>query len=827
MAEEASKFIERRRDEPFFLNYWQFSVHAPFDAKQSLINKYRPLVDPKDPPRSPTYAAMVESFDDAIGTLLDTLDRLELANDTIIIFTSDNGGNMYDEVDGVSPTDNAPLRGGKATMYEGGVRVPWITVWPGVTEPAATSDALVQTTDIFPTILEMAGLDVPAGQTFDGVSLVPALKGGALERDAIFTYFPHAAPVPEWLPPSASVHWRQEDGTEWKLIRLFHQGGGPLGGPHALVLYKLTDDPGETTNLLAKHQVRADQLNRKLGAWLADSGAPLPLRNPNFDPTKFQPELIGASARSRRRSNSAPPLAPPAGGGASDRRTLRLAFCVRVNTNAANRPRRFACPPPRLVSPRLVSIRPASIRPVSIHRLRRLEFVRCLFVDMNSFFASAEQHLRPELRGRPVGVAPVSAETTCFIAASVEAKRFGIRTGTPVHEGRRRCPGLQVVKARPHEYVPLHHRIVAAVNDVVPVDAVESIDEMNCLLTGPQRRLAVAIDLAHDVKRAIATRIGPTLRCSVGLAPNRMLAKTASDLQKPDGLTALPLGRLPWALYGLELRAFPGIGPRMERRLERHGITTVAQLCAQPPEMLETVWGGIVGRRWWHWLRGDEVRLPPTKTRSLGHSHVLPPALRTEQGAYGVLCRLIHKAAARLRRGEYTARRMDVWIGYIGRAGAWKATLDVGYCRDTPTLLTSLAALWSHYPQQGAPLKVAVTLHRLAAVTETPRSLFHEDRRRERLSVTMDAINARFGVDAVYFACMHAARRTAPMRIAFGRIPEAGEGAEDAFAVNYSADPEVVRKGVELDTTPRIRVDPRQRASPSHLPRQRRTGRVE
>ena len=111
--------------------------------------------------------------------------------------------------------------------------------------------------------------------------------------------------------------------------------------------------------------------------------------------------------------------------------------------------------------------------------------VGCLFVDMDSFFASAEQHLRPELRGRPVGVVPVSAETTCFIAASVEAKRSGVRTGTPVSEGRRRCPGLRVVMARPHEYVELHRRIVAAVGGVLPVEAVESIDEMNCRLTRP------------------------------------------------------------------------------------------------------------------------------------------------------------------------------------------------------------------------------------------------------------------------------------------------------------------------------------------------------
>ena len=298
MAAEASAFIEEHRDEPFFLNYWQFSVHAPFDAKQELVEKYRPLVDPADPQRSPTYAAMVESFDDAIGTLLDTLDRLGLAENTIVLFTSDNGGNMYDEVDGTTPTSNAPLRGGKATMYEGGVRVPWVTVWPGEIEADGRSDALAQTTDLFPTLMELTGLQPTEPIDFDGVSLAPALKGGELERDAIFTYFPHSPPVPDWLPPSASVHWRQEDGTLWKLIRLFHQ---VAPGEHDVRLYNLTDDPGETTNLHARHQIRADQLNRKIEQFLRNAGAVRPRPNPNFQPEAFRPELIGVSARARKK----------------------------------------------------------------------------------------------------------------------------------------------------------------------------------------------------------------------------------------------------------------------------------------------------------------------------------------------------------------------------------------------------------------------------------------------------------------------------------------------------------------------------------------------
>ena len=147
MAKEAVAFLEKNQGRPFYLNYWMFSVHAPFDAKQALIEKYRARVNPADPQRSPTYAAMIESMDDAVGTLLDTLDRLRLADKTILVFASDNGGNMYNTVDGTTPTSNAPLRGGKATVYEGGVRTPLVVVWPGVTRAGSRSDALVQSED--------------------------------------------------------------------------------------------------------------------------------------------------------------------------------------------------------------------------------------------------------------------------------------------------------------------------------------------------------------------------------------------------------------------------------------------------------------------------------------------------------------------------------------------------------------------------------------------------------------------------------------------------------------------------------------------------------
>ena len=285
MAAEAVAFLEQHQNEPFFLNYWMFSVHAPFDAKKTLIDEYRKKVDPDAPQRSPTYAAMIESMDDAVGTLLDTLDRLGIAEHTIIVFASDNGGNMYNQVDGTSATSNAPLRGGKATMYEGGVRGPAIVVYPPQVKAGSRSDEIIQSGDFYPTLLELVEIQPQAEQSFDGMSIVPALLGKPLAREAIFTYFPHEPRVPEWMPPAVSVH-----AGDWKLIRIFHGGEN---GRHRYKLYNLRDDIGEEHNLAAEMPERVEQLDQWIESFLAKTGAVVPLPNPKFDPAKYRPELEG------------------------------------------------------------------------------------------------------------------------------------------------------------------------------------------------------------------------------------------------------------------------------------------------------------------------------------------------------------------------------------------------------------------------------------------------------------------------------------------------------------------------------------------------------
>ena len=217
--------------------------------------------------------------------------------------------------------------------------------------------------------------------------------------------------------------------------------------------------------------------------------------------------------------------------------------------------------------------------------------LRWLFLDLNSYFASVEQQLQPSLRGRPVIVAPVGTDTTVAIAASVEAKRYGIRTGT-VWEAKRMCRDVVVTPARHGRYVEFHDAIVAEIERHIHVTRVCSIDEVACRLLDNENSRTAAESLAKRIKNGIREKVGACLTSSVGIAPNRLLAKLASGLQKPDGLIVFEERDLPHALFRLRLTEIAGIGANMERRLARDGVNDIAQYCARRPRDAGQAWGG-------------------------------------------------------------------------------------------------------------------------------------------------------------------------------------------------------------------------------------------
>lgn len=400
--------------------------------------------------------------------------------------------------------------------------------------------------------------------------------------------------------------------------------------------------------------------------------------------------------------------------------------------------------------------------------------LRYLFLDMNSFFASVEQQVQPQLRGRPIGIVPVLTDRTCCIAASYEAKAYGVKTGTGAREAKEMCPHIQLVLARPKLYVQYHHRIIEAVESCLHVDHVASIDEMYGRLMGKEREPENAATMAFAVKDAIRKNVGQCLRCSIGLAPNIWLAKTASKLNKPDGMTMILPEQMPEAICHLKLTDLTGIARNMEKRLHAAGIDTVAKLCNASESDLAGAWGSrVIGSMWWAQLRGHDIPPVPTQRRTVGHSHVLPPEWRNPEKAHAVAVRMLHKAAARMRKIGYQAQMLDLHIRYVdGRR--WHHHTRTGLCRDSLTLARFLETLWKDLPF-GMILGVGVTLLNLVSDSSAPLPLYPAQAKLDVLADQMDRIDHKHGPHTIYLGGMWGAQQSAPTRISFTQIPKMEE----------------------------------------------------
>lgn len=305
LTDEALKFVETNREKPFLLHMWQYGVHGPWGHKEELTRHFANKKDPRGVQDNAIMASMLKSVDESLGRLVAKLDQLKLTDKTIVIFSSDNGGNTHSNIESDNkrggdikpghpkyaqiadyrkwagfkpPTNNHPLRKGKAWLYEGGIRAPLIVVWPGKVQPGSRNATPVSSIDFYPTMIAMAGVPKPARQTFDGLDLVPLLTGEAeLDRDALFNFFPGGGPS---KPGGITV--RQGD---WKLIRWYETGPE---FPELLELYNLKDDLSETTNLAARNPRKAKQLGALIEQFVKQTGASEPKPNPDYDPALRQ-----------------------------------------------------------------------------------------------------------------------------------------------------------------------------------------------------------------------------------------------------------------------------------------------------------------------------------------------------------------------------------------------------------------------------------------------------------------------------------------------------------------------------------------------------------
>ena len=412
--------------------------------------------------------------------------------------------------------------------------------------------------------------------------------------------------------------------------------------------------------------------------------------------------------------------------------------------------------------------------------------LKWLFLDLNSYFASVEQQERPYLRGRPTAVVPMETDSTCAIAASYEAKAYGVKTGTKIYEAKRLCPHLQCVLARHDIYVKYHHKIISAIAKHLPINKIWSIDELSSRLPPGRRSENAARDIAIRTKQQIWEDVGPAINCSIGVAPNSFLAKIATDLQKPDGLVLLRRQDLPGPLFELDLMDLPGINTNMLARLERGGIRTVEHLWNIPAKQARAIWGGVQGERFWYNLHGYEVPDLETKNSVIGHSRVLDPDMRAPEKARQMARRLTVKACQRLRRKEFFAGAFVLSIRTIdGRK--WAAEVRLDPASDNTSFLELLDDLWGMMIAECRPerlKKVAVTLHKLRKKEDLTGDLFAQTdpaitkkrNRRHALSDAMDSLNQKFGSEVVSLGIPpKTVAGYIGTKIAFSRVPDAAE----------------------------------------------------
>lgn len=275
LTDEAEKFMESNRNNPFFLYLPHYAVHTPFQAKPELIAKYKAKAKPYQDQSHPTYAAMIESADDSVGRILKKLDDLNLAERTIVFFFSDNGGLSLTTTRTEPATSNAPLREGKGSLYEGGIRVPLIVRWPGVVKPGTLCDVPVSSIDFYPTILAMSGGGLRSDQVVDGESLVPLLKQeGVWNREALYWHYPHY--------DGERVYYSAPCGAvrkgDYKLVEYFDDG--------KLELYNLKENLGERHDISTVQKEKAQELHQLLRTWHRDVGAVMPTPNPDYLPAE-------------------------------------------------------------------------------------------------------------------------------------------------------------------------------------------------------------------------------------------------------------------------------------------------------------------------------------------------------------------------------------------------------------------------------------------------------------------------------------------------------------------------------------------------------------
>lgn len=394
--------------------------------------------------------------------------------------------------------------------------------------------------------------------------------------------------------------------------------------------------------------------------------------------------------------------------------------------------------------------------------------VRWMLFDLNSFFASCEQQEDPRLRGKPVVVVPALTDSTSVIASSYEARAYGIKTGTNVGEAKKICPGLILKHGNHKLYTDYHHRIIKAVHEIIPIDKVLSIDEVACKLIGREQRIEVAFQLAKKLKAHVKAVVGSEINSSIGFGPNILIAKMASDMQKPDGLVIIPKEKILEKLGPLPIEAISGVGPQTKHKLNLKGYFLISDLLKISEHQLQLHWGSIYGLRIAKELRGEDLPCrPETLQKSLSHQHVLAPELRNFESSFEIALKLLMKGAFRLREEKLNAGSLAVAVKFLDgtryeKSAAFQST------DETFFLSHKLKGLW-HDQKNRKPIKVAIGLGQLSSGPD--QMSFFDNPRNAKLDTALDAINSRFGKNTLFLAKTLDVLSQEKTKISFNHIP--------------------------------------------------------
>jgi len=404
-----------------------------------------------------------------------------------------------------------------------------------------------------------------------------------------------------------------------------------------------------------------------------------------------------------------------------------------------------------------------------------------LHIDLNSCFATIEQQANPHLRGKPIAVAAYATPNGCILAPSIEAKRYGVKTGMRVKDGKLLCPGLIILPPDPWKYRNVHLLLCKLLSDYTADFVPKSIDEFVLQMQDyPILKLKGMRDIAKEIKMRIQKEIGEWLTVSIGIAPNRFLAKLASSLHKPDGLDEINKDNFLNCYLKLKLTDLPYIKLRNALRLNNMGIFTLVDFYESPLWKLKAAFESINGHYWYMRLRGWEIDDVVFGRRSYGNSYALPKPLVTPKELSPILAKLVTKMGARLRHAGFVARGVHVAVGYRDGSFWHKGVTFNCDLFDSRAIYKKAFKILSGSSYRKPARDLAVSCFQLRKKNQLQLELFDDIVKKETLVNTVDKVNERWGDFVITPARMLTASDAVPDRIAFGGVKELEEFALQA-----------------------------------------------